>query len=269
MIITKKEFDYLLANREKKKVLLKVNFFQEEIEVEIKKDKAYFSSEIILDLKLKLKDNSCYVIDEQGFREISYFSTSTNRFYKLVPTLDWPTITISGVPMHKLNSPKEDTQNKISFLKPYGVVLDTCMGLGYSAILCSKKAKKVITFEKDEFVFSIAKLNPLSKELFFSENIEIRREDITIGIKEFPSGFFDCILHDPPTFKISPQLYSLNFYKELWRTLRPKGKLFHYTPLYKIKSGFNFPSKIREKLKKANFKIINFSLKNGGFLCQK
>jgi len=82
----------------------------------------------------------------KDLEKISFFSEETNRFYKLIPTSDWPTITISSVPMHRLSSPKNDTENKINLLKPFGYVLDTCMGPGYTAILSARRAKKVITF---------------------------------------------------------------------------------------------------------------------------
>ncbi|HIE35858.1 MAG TPA: hypothetical protein EYP89_01300 [Candidatus Omnitrophica bacterium] len=186
-------------------------------------------------------------------KKIALFSKKTNLFYKLMPTGDWPTICLGSVPMHKLPSPKKDTQRKIGFLRPYGVVLDTCAGLGYTAILSSSKVKKVITFEKDENVLFLVRLNPFSKGLFKAKNIELKEEDVIEGIKKFKGNYFDCILHDPPTFKLSPSLYSESFYIQLFRVLKIKGKLFHYTPLYKIKRGYDFPAKVKGNLKKSWF----------------
>ena len=227
MIITKKEFDFIRERPEGEAFSLPVDFGQRIVGAIRQKQRAILDDKFNLDLKEKLKDKFCYLLDSQGIREISFFSHTTNRFYKLVPTSDWPTISISSVPMHKRSSPKRDTQNKISFLKPYGCVLDTCMGLGYTAILASKTAKRVITFEKDDNVFTLAKINPLSKRLFLLGNIEIRRNDVTLGTKKIKEGWFDCIIHDPPTFKMAGELFSRDFYCCLRRVLKSRGKLFH------------------------------------------
>ncbi|MDP2923409.1 MAG: methyltransferase domain-containing protein [Candidatus Omnitrophota bacterium] len=269
MIITKKEFNYILAHKKESDFALRVDFGLREIRVNVNNDEAFFENGCILSLKEKLRDNFCYFLDKEGLKPIAFFSENTNRFYKLTSTFDWPTISISSVPMHQLSSPCQDTQNKIELLKPYGVVLDTCMGLGYTAILAAKTANKVITFERDENVSFLAKINPLSQGLFLAKTIEIRQVDVSLGIKQFKDAYFDCIIHDPPTFTLSPELYALSFYGELYRVLKERGKLFHYTPLYKVSHGFDFPSKIKEKLQKTGFKVVSFSLKKGGVLCRK
>jgi predicted methyltransferase len=143
------------------------------------------------------------------------------------------------------------------------------MGLGYTAILASQTGRKIITFEKDDNVFAIAQLNPLSARLFEAPNIEIKRNDITLGVKEFKDSYFDCIIHDPPTFKLAGELFSQDFYGQLMRILKGDGKLFHYTPLYKVKQGFDFPASVEKRLKKAGFKGIQYSQAAGGFFCRK
>ncbi|MFA5008116.1 MAG: methyltransferase domain-containing protein [Candidatus Omnitrophota bacterium] len=268
MIITKKEWDYILKQPIGSCFNIKVDFGLKEINVCIDKENIIFSGINTINREEKIKDNFCYLINDNKIEPLAYFSDSTNRFYKLTPTNDWPTLSIGSVPMHKLSSPKSDTENKISLLKPYGYTLDTCMGLGYSAILASKYAK-VITFEKDENVYALAKLNPVSEELFFSGNIEVRQADISSAIKEFGANYFDCIMHDPPTFKLAPELFGAAFYAELYRVLKNGGRLFHYTPFYKISQGYDFPSKIREKLKKTGFKLLEFSPDRGGIVCKK
>jgi hypothetical protein len=171
--------------------------------------------------------------------------------------------------MHKLQSPKQDTHNKLRLVQAYGLVLDTCLGLGYTAIGASHSAKKVITFEKDENSFLLAQINPWSQELFNNSRIEVRLSDVYTGIESFPDNYFDCIIHDPPTFKLAVQLYELKFYQQLYRVLRESGCLFHYTPLYKVSRGYNFPEQIRIKLKKAGFTNIEFSQQAMGFLCRR
>ena len=269
MIITRKEFDSIREREENERFSLSVDFGQREVSVIRQGNKAILEDEISLDLEEDLKDKFCYLVDAEGVRKITFFSDHTNKFYKLVPTPDWPTISISSVPMHRLMSPKKDTQNKINFLKPRGYVLDTCMGLGYTAILAAGEAKKVITFEKDENVYTLAQLNPLSRRLFSAENIEIKRANIALEIKELENDCFDCIIHDPPTFKLAGELFSGDFYLQLKRVLKFKGRLFHYTPLYKIKQGFDFPGQVKKRLQKAGFREIRYSSKACGFLCQK
>jgi predicted methyltransferase len=269
VIITKHEFDLIKKAKNGEGFLLKVDFGSKSAKVKVKQNKAIIDEELILDLDEKIKDNFCYLLDNQGLKKIIFFGADTNKSYKLIPTADWPTISISSVPMHKLSSPKKDSQNKIDLIRPYGLVLDTCMGLGYTAILASKGGAKIITFEKDNNVFAIAQINPLSAGLFEAANIEIRREDVAVGVKEFRDSYFDCIIHDPPTFKLAGELFSQDFYEDIMRILKEGGKLFHYTPLYKIKQGFDFPSSVKKRLKKAGFSQIQYCQVAGGFLCQK
>ena len=269
MVITKKEFDYIKGRNEGERFVLKVDFGLREVKVVREKKEAILGDEVVLNLNEKIKGNFCYHLDKQKVEVIAFFSRQTNRFYKLIPTSDWPSIAISSVPMHRLYSPRKDTQNKIDFLKPHGYILDTCMGAGYTAIMASGNAKKVVTFENDENVVFLAEINPLSGKLFSSPNINVVKEDVSLAVKTVKNDYFDCIIHDPPTFKLAPQLYSLSFYQQLLRILKLGGKMFHYTPLYKIKRGVDFPSRIKRKLKVAGFRIIKYSQDAGGFLCRK
>jgi predicted methyltransferase len=269
MILTKKEFEYIKKQRVGQQFLLKVDFGLREVKAVRWKEKVVFDEGLFFNAREKIKDKYCYLVNREGVKEVAFFSSQTNRFYKLMPTNDWPTISISSVPMHRRLSPRQDTQNKIDLIKPYGGVLDTCMGLGYTAIMASKTARTVITCEADENVVFMAGINPLSEELFSSSNIEIREFDVSLEIKKFDAGYFDCIIHDPPTFKMAPQLYTVNFYKDLFAVLKEGGKLFHYTPLYKVKAGFDFPSRIEKKLKAAGFKVDKFSKEACGFLCRR
>lgn len=269
MVITEKEVNTIKKAPENEPFSLKVDFGQRVIEVTKRGKSAILDKKYELDLNEKYRDKFCYLVDEEGVRKITIFSQDTNRFYKLVSTPDWPTIAISSVPMHRLMSPKKDSQNKVDFLQPYGYILDTCMGMGYTAILSSKTANKVITFEKDDNVYTIAEMNPISDRLFSAKNIEIRREDVYEGIKQIEEEYFDCIIHDPPTFKFAGELFSQDFYCLALRVLKRGGKMFHYTPLYKIKQGVDFPSQVKKRLKKAGFKVIGYSEVASGFLCKK
>lgn len=269
MIITKNEFDYIKNKGQDDSFMLCVDFGTKKVEVIRHKNEASIDKVFTLNLDEKVKDNFCYLIDEKGLKKLAIFSEETSQFYKLTPTGDWPTISIGSVPMHKLSSPRRDAENKINLLKPYGIVLDTCMGLGYTAILAAHSSEEVITFERDANVIYLAKLNPLSKELFSANNIKIQEDDVYLAAQTLGNNYFDCIIHDPPTFKLSPELFSVSFYNELFRILKPGGRLFHYTPLYKIKRGFNFPQRIKSKLKEAKFKVFSYCEQAGGWLCKK
>ncbi len=207
--------------------------------------------------------------------KIQFFSKKTNNFYQLFPTKTIPTLRINGVPMHRYIKidPQTDTESKINALNPIGKVLDTCTGLGYTAIYSARSPKvtSVITFEKDSEVLKITKMNESSEELFTNEKIKTINKDVSLAIKDLEDSSFDCIMHDPPTFTISPDLYQLKFYKELYRVLKPQGNLWHYTPKpgkTKGKSD-NFISNIIKKLKEAGFRSIIQDKNSSGIIAKK
>ncbi|AFL95379.1 SAM-dependent methyltransferase 1 [Thermococcus cleftensis] len=152
-------------------------------------------------------------------------------FYKLVPTIP-PTIEINGIRMHRTKevNPLQDTRNKVNAVKPKEgeTVLDTCMGLGYTAIEASKRGAYVITIEKDPNVIELARINPWSRELFTGGKVQVIQGDAFEVVKKFKDESFDVIIHDPPRFSLAGQLYSEEFYGELFRVLKPGGRLFHY-----------------------------------------
>lgn len=194
--------------------------------------------------------------------DVKFYSEKTKKFYKLLKTKTWPTVEISGIHMHRIKEvdPKTDTELKLKTLgRIYGIILDTCTGLGYTAILAAKRkgVRKVITVEKDENVIHIAKLNPFSKELFENPKIELRIADITKEIKKFDNEFFNFIIHDPPRISIAPELYSLNFYKQMFRVLKNNGKIFHYVGRPGIKRRKMYIKGIINRLRLAGFKSID------------
>ena len=86
----------------------------------------------------------------------------------------------------------------------------------------------MITLELDPAVIEICRRNPWSQGLFTRSNLELRNVDSFEEIRTFDDGMFDRILHDPPVFSLAGDLYSGEFYRELFRVLKPKGRLFHY-----------------------------------------
>ncbi|MCM2325644.1 MAG: hypothetical protein NDI94_04220 [Candidatus Woesearchaeota archaeon] len=209
--------------------------------------------------KIVKKDTMCFFIENSSIVPISSFSEKTNKFYKLVPTGSWPTIELSGIRMHvtKSMTPKEDTEKKISFVQPCtGKVLDTCTGLGYTAIMASKTADEVYTYEIDKHVVEIEKVNPYSKGLFNKEKIVRHEGDIFLEIKQLKTEFFDFEIHDPPRVALSTLLYSQEFYNQLFRVLKKGGKLYHYTGDPGSKRGLDVRDGIIKRLQTSGFKQI-------------
>ncbi|MEK6892147.1 MAG: SAM-dependent methyltransferase [Nanoarchaeota archaeon] len=212
-------------------------------------------------LKKPIKDdNVCFLIRDNSLIKIQLFSDETNKFYKLVPTKDAPTIEISGIRMHatKDMTPMEDTKRKIESIAPiHGIILDTCMGMGYTAIASSKLADFVMTCERDENVLEIAKYNPWSEELFNNKKISVLKTNVFDEIKIFKSNMFDAVIHDPPRLTLATELYSLDFYKQIFRVLKNNGKLYHYTgsPGSKFRH-VNLIGNVSKRLKQAGFKSI-------------
>ncbi len=178
--------------------------------------------------KIARDEGSVYFVKNGGVYKAAIAGEG---FYKLVPTIP-PTIEINGIRMHrtKNTNPLRDTRSKVDTVKPREgeTVLDTCMGLGYTAIEASKRGAYVITIEKDKNVIELAKINPWSRELFTGGRIQVIHGDAFEVVKKFNDESFDVIIHDPPRFSLAGQLYSEEFYRELFRVLKPGGRLFHY-----------------------------------------
>jgi len=193
--------------------------------------------------------------------EIKFYSEKTRRFYRLVKTETWPYLEISGIRMHRADTvdPKTDAILKIRALgNIYGTILDSCTGLGYTAILAArnKDVKKVITIEKDENVISIARQNPYSRELFENEKIELIVGDTLLETQKFMDEYFNFIIHDPPRISIAPELYSLEFYEELFRILKRNGRILHYVGRPGIRQGKRYIKGIIKRLRLAGFSRI-------------
>ncbi len=271
-IFTKQQADLIASTTSGTiKLTLDLGISHEEISVE--EGFALIHGEKIPQEQFKnLKESVCYVIDEGAVKKVAFFSDKTNFYYKLMPTKDWPTFTLSSTPMHRYTfiSPKEDVMSVIESINPiHGELLDTCCGIGYTAIAASKSASHVNTFEIDENVLFLASFNPYSEELFNNKKITVHQGDAFEGIDSFKPGFFDRIIHDPPTFKYSPMLYSRDFYKKLFKVLSPKGILYHYCPCPKKTKGNEFHTGISRRLAECGFKGLVYQEKSSGIIGHK
>lgn len=208
--------------------------------------------------KAAKKDKQVFAVEEGGLRAIKVFSDTTGWVRSLCPTDGAPTTLVGGFPMHRIRrtDPWEDSKSKIAALGEIkGDALDTCAGLGYTAILLAEQADSVLTIDLDEGALEIARQNPWSDRLFSNERIERQVGDAreVLGSR---SNAFDMILHDPPSPSLSGDLLSEEFYSQLARVARPGCRLFHYIGDPESALGQRHYPGIMERLKKAGWKGI-------------
>ncbi len=179
----------------------------------------------------EIKGDFIYAWDGKELWKLAVFD---NGLYRLRMMKGKPILEIDGLRMHLVKEFEDifDYSKLIVHklkLKQSDTVLDTCMGLGYTAIAASNKADRVTTIELSPAVIAMAKWNPWSKELFSRRRIEIIEEKSCVDyIKNCPNEKFTKIIHDPPRFSKAGELYSRDFYKELRRISKPNALLFHY-----------------------------------------
>ncbi|RLG87961.1 MAG: methyltransferase [Thermoprotei archaeon] len=227
--------------------------------------------EIHIDELKDLKDDVIYELSTKDcvFRALTIYIG--NKFYKLKPVgeEEAPTIEISGIQMHRTVgiTPWRDSEIKVRTLGNVRNkrVLDIGTGLGYTASWALRLgAKEVITIEIDENVLKLAQHNPWSRTLE-SKGIKIYLANALNLLPQIPDNSFDIIVHDPPRISIAGELYSYEFYKELYRVLKPGGKMFHYTGFPGKHSNISYLKGIKERLSRAGFESIKWIEKAQGF----
>eukprot|EP01031_Cornospumella_fuschlensis_P035481 gene35481-43011_t len=167
-------------------------------------------------------ENNCFALYDDGSQpwKIATMSTVSNYAASLCPPLDKPgapTLLLGGKTMHRISgddmNPTVDTRNKLASVRisSSSRVLDTCMGLGYTAIGAArlihgkgdgngpKAAGYVHTFEVDTASLEMSAYNPHSQALFDqSLPLTIAHGDVTKMLLTTPSESYDVIIHDPP-----------------------------------------------------------------------
>jgi hypothetical protein len=205
-------------------------------------------------------ESVCFLVEEGEAHKIQRFSESLGRFYSLMPTSGAPTLLVSGIPMHRIKGtdPRRDTLTKIRTLAPIGGrVLDTCTGLGYTAIEAARMAEEVITIELDPLVLEVARLNPWSRSLFTDHRIHQIVGDSFEEIQALADESFSRILHDPPMFNLAGELYSGECYRHLYRVLKRRGRMFHYIGDLDSRSGRNVARGVVRRLQESGFSRIS------------
>jgi uncharacterized protein len=203
------------------------------------------------------KDRTIYYWHQGQFEPVARFGVA---LIKLVPT-DWgpPTFEIDGIKMLPSEhvSPYEDARHKVGLIRPKGkIVLDCCGGLGYFASCCvAAGARKVISFEKSADVFWLRSINPWSPHP--DDILTLTQADITAAIAQILDSSMDAVLHDPPRFGIAGELYSQTFYDHLYRVLKRKGRLFHYTGSpNKVARGRDIAAEVSTRLRHSGFEAV-------------
>ncbi len=216
--------------------------------------------------------SSCFVIKNGVAQSIQFYSEDTQRLYSLYPTSGAPSMLVSGIPMHRIKDtdPQQDTLEKIRSIKPVvGQVLDTATGLGYTAIQAARLAEHVTTIELDPAVLQVCRLNPWSQELFDNPKITQLIGDSFDVVAGMDSGSFTRVIHDPPVISLAGDLYSMDFYRELWRVMRNQARLFHYIGDPESKSGRIITSGVMRRLEQAGFRQLSRAPKAFGVVAIK
>ena len=211
-----------------------------------------------------------YVADEGGPTPVERRGTY---YYKLMATDSAPTLEISGVKMHSSEGccPYAQAEAIVrAVVRPGDRVLDSCGGLGYTAIWAARLgADRVVSIERDLDVLEMARRNPWSEEYFFDARIDVIPEDVTAHLSAQPSGSFDAIVHDPPHISRAGDLYGKEFYFELSRVLTATGKLYHYVgEPFSRRGRKDVHSGVAERLATVGFEP-RFEAGLAGFVCTK
>jgi predicted methyltransferase len=161
--------------------------------------------------------------------------------------------------MHRIKDidPFHDTLEKIRSIRPLvGQVLDTATGLGYTAIQAARTAEHVITIELDPIVLQVCQLNPWSQELFNNPKISQVIGNSFDVVSEMEAGSFTRVIHDPPVFSLAGELYSGEFYRELYRVMRNRSLMFHYIGDPESKSGHSMTAGVIKRLEQSGFRQV-------------
>jgi len=197
---------------------------------------------------------------------IQAFSEFTGRFYSLWPTSTAPSLILSGIPMHRIKEtdPYRSVQEVMRATGPIGgEVLDTATGLGYTAIQASRSGAHVTTIEIDPVVLEICRQNPWSQALFENRSaaggtagsggITQVVGDSFEEIERFGDETFSVIIHDPPMMSLAGDLFSEAFYRQAYRVLKRRGRMFHYIGDPESKSGASVTRGVMRRLEQAGF----------------
>ncbi len=253
--------EILRRGSESRSFTVLANLGLKEVNVEVEGSKA-----LVEGLAVDLSELKVVAGDEEGVyslsgRGLSKLVIAGEHFYRLRRVADntAPTLEIDGIHMHRIEgtTPWEDAKRKVSLAKvrPGHRVLDTCMGLGYTAIHSVLAGAEVLTVEVDPNVVELASYNPWSWRLS-DPRIKVVLGDVCDVVEDLGVEAFDRVIHDPPRF--SPRtgdLYGKKLYSELYRILRDGGLLFHYVGSPGRARGLDLAKGVSKRLAEVGFDV--------------
>ncbi|RLF04998.1 MAG: methyltransferase [Thermoprotei archaeon] len=238
-----------------------VNLGLRGVDVEICDDKAIMEGYVVsLNQLREIADDEegVYAISEKGLFKLTI---ADEHFYRLRRVADntAPTLEIDGIHMHKIEgiTPWDDAKKKVSLAKVRkgNEVLDTCMGLGYTAIHSALRGARVLTVEVDPNVIELASYNPWSWKLE-ELHVKVVQGDICEVIREIEDESFDRIIHDPPRFSAKTgHLYGRDLYSNFYRVLKDNGILFHYVGSPGRVRGLDLARGVAKRLEDMGFDV--------------
>jgi predicted methyltransferase len=216
--------------------------------------------------------NACFLIKDDTANPIRGFSEILGRAYSLMPTSEAPVLVAAGFPMHRFKNitPFKAALAMVDPVMPiHGKVLDTATGLGYTAIIASKTASMVFSIELCPVVQEMARMNPWSQALFNNHKIARIIGDSFEEIGKFKDNSFAAVIHDPPTMALAGNLYSGEFYKQAFRVLQERGRMFHYIGDPNSAAGSKVTRGVVKRLHDAGFKKVISLAKAFGVVANK
>lgn len=214
-----------------------------------------------------------FIYAEKGGAE-ARLDLFAGRYYRLRPWNGVPILEVDGLRMQLVKdfeTPLDYAREVVKGLRipPAGssAVLDTCMGLGYTAIEAAKSpgVRSVTTCEVSEAVVTLAKWNPFSSALWEKGGkISVLEGSIAGLISGFGPGSFDFVIHDPPRISHAPELYSSQFYAGLFRVCAAGARVFHYVGSVGKGRGRNIGREAAERLEAAGFRRPAYSARLQG-----
>jgi uncharacterized protein len=209
--------------------------------------------------------NFLYADTGKGEVRLDIFS---GHYYKLKPYNGVPVLEVDGLRMQLVRDFKTPLDYSKEVVKGLNMpkagpftVLDTCMGLGYTAIAASKAppVALVVTCEVSEAVLALAQWNPLSEPLFKKGGKILVMKGSSAGlVKGFEAGTYSFVIHDPPRISHAPELYSLEFYRDLFRVCKSGARIFHYVGSVGKGKGRQIDREVGKRLAEAGFSAIRY-----------
>ena len=245
----------------KPEVNISLDLGKSEVSIKLSKKSATIGNTELKEKKLKKiikRENVVFAIEDDDFYPLEIREEG---YVKMVPApggLGAPTFELSGVKMHRTKDidPYEDARTKVAeSVKPGDTVFDTCGGLGYTATWALEYgAAQIYSCEINPDVIALRKYNPWTRRYLESDQIEKIHRSSAEEIQDFSTGYFDLIMHDPPRFSLSGDLYGDEFISEMSRTLKSTGILVFYTgEPYRSGRGRSFIDGVEKRLRRNRF----------------